>query len=83
MEIQITKSATRQLDKIPNNLAKRIYFKILELKNNPTPFGSIKLKGENNHRIRIGDYRVIYWINYRGDEIVVLRIKHRRDVYKD
>lgn len=49
---------------------------------NPRPQGSKKLKTTNYHRIRIGDYRVIYEINENEKSITVFKIRHRKDVYK-
>jgi mRNA interferase RelE/StbE len=53
------------------------------LAENPRPHGVESLAGEKGlHRIRAGDYRIIYQI--RGDALVVLnvRIGHRREVYR-
>ena len=54
------------------------------LKADPRPLGSQKLKGQDNlHRIRSGDYRIIYAI--RDDQLLVLvvRIGDRKDIYRD
>jgi mRNA interferase RelE/StbE len=54
------------------------------LKENPRPRGCIKLKGyKNEYRIRVGDYRVRYEVRDQESIVVLLRCKHRKDVYRD
>lgn len=82
--IQIGPSAVRQLRKLPTSVQERIAGRIEQLAIDPRPRGSIKLQGEDDlYRIRVGDYRVIYAI--RDDELIVLvlRVGHRREVYRD
>ncbi|KHG40104.1 MULTISPECIES: type II toxin-antitoxin system RelE/ParE family toxin [Aphanizomenon] len=82
-EIIITKSIQKQLDNLPNNIQERVYEKIAQLAEEPRPDGVVKLKGyDNEYRIRIGDYRLVYEI--RDEQLIVLLVqcKHRRDVYK-
>lgn len=58
--------------------------KIELLKQDPRPEGSAKLKGSQNlYRIRHGDYRVIYQIQNLVLVIVIIRIGHRRDIYRN
>ncbi|MDB9311131.1 type II toxin-antitoxin system RelE/ParE family toxin [Aphanizomenon sp. CS-733/32] len=82
-EIIITKSIQKQLDNISNNIQERVCEKIAQLAEEPRPDGVVKLKGyDNEYRIRIGDYRLVYEI--RDEQLIVLLVqcKHRRDVYK-
>jgi mRNA interferase RelE/StbE len=82
-EIMITKTIQKQLDNLPNNIQERVYEKIAQLAEEPRPDGVFKLKGyDNEYRIRIGDYRLVYEI--RDEQLIVLLVqcKHRRDVYK-
>jgi mRNA interferase RelE/StbE len=81
--IQIAPSAVRQLRKLPASVQERIAGHIEELAIDPRPRGAIKLQGEDDlYRIRVGDYRVIYTI--RDDELIVLvlRVGHRREIYR-
>ena len=82
MKLSITKKAEKELNKIPDALAKNIADKILKLKDNPYPPNSKKLQGHENYRLRIGSFRVIYTINKKGKEIVILRIADRKTIYK-
>ena len=82
-EIIITKTIQKQLANLPNNIQERVYEKIAQLAEEPRPDGVVKLKGyDNEYRIRIGDYRLVYEI--RDEQLIVLLVqcKHRRDVYK-
>ena len=82
-EIIITKSIQKQLANLPNNIQERVYEKIAQLAEEPRPDGVVKLKGyDNEYRIRIGDYRLVYEI--RDEQLIVLLVqcKHHRDVYK-
>lgn len=61
----------------------RILSKLQILEKNPKPNGSIKLKGyDNQSRIRVGDYRIRYYVEIEKNEIVILDIAHRKDIYK-
>jgi len=82
MEVRITKKASKQLDKIPSAYAKKISRVLLGLGFNPFPSQSRKLTGEENYRIRVGIYRAIYTIEKRKKIIKILRIKHRKDIYR-
>ncbi|MBE9218016.1 type II toxin-antitoxin system RelE family toxin [Dolichospermum flos-aquae] len=82
-EIIITKSIQKQLDNLPNNIQERVYDKISQLAEEPRPDGVVNLKGyDNEYRIRIGDYRLVYEIQDEQLIVLLLQCKHRRDVYK-
>ena len=78
------KSVEKDLRKLPKSVLTAVIKKIQTLAKNPQPNGSVKLRGSTNlYRVRHSDYRIIYSIN--GDELVILVIKvaHRKDVYRD
>jgi mRNA interferase RelE/StbE len=61
----------------------RLAAKLEALAENPRPAGVTKLQGEANAwRIRVGDYRVLYTIEDRRPVVLVIKIGHRRDVYR-
>jgi len=63
-------------------MVQKILDAINALPDNPRPAGSKKLKGqENRHRLRVGDYRVLYEIHKKEVVILVVRIRHRKDAY--
>jgi len=82
-KIEFKSSAAKALRKIPKSDQKRIADKIDSLSENLPDPAVTKMKGDNPfHRIRVGDYRIIYEI--QGDIllIVILKIGHRKEVYR-
>lgn len=80
--IEIKKSAAKELKKITEKDQERIIERIQGLAQDPRPPGSKKLSGEEKYRIRQGDYRILYQIFDDTVIVVVVKIGHRRDVYK-
>ena len=81
--IEFKRSAAKALRKIPRSDQKRIAVKIDSLSENLPDPATTKMKGDNPfHRIRVGDYRIIYEIHEDILLIVVLKIGHRKDVYR-
>ncbi len=81
--IEFKRSAAKSLRKLPRSVQERILNKLTEFENSPPSEKETKLKGDNPfHRIRVGDYRIVY--EFQNDALVVLIIKvaHRKDVYK-
>jgi len=77
------KSVQKDIDKIPLEEATKIRGIIRLLHNEPRPRGSKKLEGKGSfYRIRQGDFRIIYEINFTQKEIRVVLIGHRRNVYR-
>jgi mRNA interferase RelE/StbE len=78
------KNVQKQLDALPSDIYDRIDAKIQQLAENPRPDGVVKMKGgDNEYRIRVGDYRVLYEINDKDVIIFLLQCKHRRDIYRE
>jgi mRNA interferase RelE/StbE len=80
--ILLTKKAQKQLDKLTNNIANPIIEAISNLEAEPRPSGSIKLKGREGFRIRVGDYRIIYEIHDEELIVDVIALGHRKSIYK-
>ena len=81
--IEFTKSAAKALVAIPRKDQRRIARKIETLAENPPAPAQTKMKGDNPfHRVRVGDYRVIYEIQNEILLILILKIGHRKDVYR-
>jgi mRNA interferase RelE/StbE len=76
--VDIPKRVTKQLDKIPNKDYPSISKTIQNLKEVPRPTGCKKLL-ESFCRIRIGDYRVIYWIDDANKNIVITYVQRRKE----
>lgn len=81
--VEITPSAQRELSKLAKTVQKRIDERIQALAKNPRPPGSKKLEGEGDfYRIRVGDFRIVYQVEDKVLLVVVVRIGHRREVYR-
>lgn len=82
-EVYLERAAERDLRRLPVETFHRIVPCIRALAENPRPPGCRKLTGsENDWRIRIGDYRVIYEIDEGEKAVRVFRIRHRREAYR-
>lgn len=82
MKIFFVKSAENELLKLDKKLAKRILDKINLLANDPYGQNSQKLDAGKGYRIRVGDYRVVYTVDKITKTVTIIRIRHRRDVYR-
>ncbi|EMO65761.1 plasmid stabilization system protein, RelE/ParE family [Leptospira kirschneri str. 200803703] len=80
--VLLSKSAIKQLDKLPDNIAYSLIKIIEDLTKNPRPQGSKKLKGRNGFRIRKGNYRIIYEIFDQKLIVEVIAIGDRKEIYK-
>lgn len=73
----------KDLRALPQSVVTRVWRKIEELQNEPLPRGSLKLEGaEELHRVRVGDYRIIYGFDPNRLEVVIHHVRHRRDSYR-
>ncbi len=73
----------RSLKKYPRKELQRIKKRIEDLAQNLPDPASTKMKGRNDfHKVRVGDYRIIYEIHSDILIILVVKIGHRKDVYK-
>lgn len=82
--VEIAESAMRALSKIQKRDRLKILEKIDTLEQDPSPTGSVKLKGykEALYRIRSGDYRIVYSIKQEVLIVLVVDIGHRREIYR-
>lgn len=76
-------STKRDLRQIASDQVARIVEAVASLAAEPRPNGSQKLHGvQHTYRIRIGDYRAVYTVSDSLLTVTVLRVRHRRDVYR-
>jgi mRNA interferase RelE/StbE len=75
-------SATRELDSIPKKILQQITKRLQALAENPRPPGCDKLSGQERYRVRQGDYRIVYGIDDSAKVVDVVKIAHRREVYR-
>jgi mRNA interferase RelE/StbE len=82
-KVEFAKSVRKDFKKIPPLETGSILNAIFELAKDPRPPSSRKLKGEKLYRIRIGNYRVIYEIQDERLLVSVIKLGHRKDIYKN
>ncbi len=81
--VEFKPSAARQLSKLLRPIQVKIAHAIDALSLNPRPHGVEKLGGQEDlFRIRVGDYRIIYLIKDDRLWILVLRVGHRKEIYR-
>jgi mRNA interferase RelE/StbE len=84
-EIEWTGPALRELRKLDKPIARRVLTAVTKLGRDPRPPGVRALMGQpsGTMRLRIGDYRVVYVVRDDLILVTVVRIAHRREVYRD
>ena len=75
-------SVRKDLESIPKSDLQRIMERIASLADNPRPPGSEKLSGQEKYRVRQGNYRIIYSIEDSRLIVMVVKVGHRREVYR-
>lgn len=82
-ELRFRKSVGKDLDPIPKRDVQRIVSAIRSLADDPRPPQSIRLSGAEKYRLRCGVYRVLYEILDDVLVVCVVKVGHRKDVYRD
>lgn len=82
--IEVSRTARRGLDGLPPEVRQRVVLRIDALADGPRQHGVEALKGpyKGLHKLRIGEYRVILHIDDQQGTVAVLRVGHRRSVYR-
>jgi mRNA interferase RelE/StbE len=83
--LEIKRSAARELEAVePRALRQRLVARIRSLAAEPRPAGRAeKLAGSDSlYRVRLGDYRILYEVDDPGRRLTVIKIGHRREVYR-
>ena len=82
-KIEFAKQAAKQFKALPRQEQQRLKIKINNLADDPRPSGVVKLSGEKDlYRIRGGNYRIVYSIQDARLLILIVKIGHRKDVYR-
>ncbi|TFG97276.1 MAG: type II toxin-antitoxin system RelE/ParE family toxin [Calditrichales bacterium] len=81
-KVLIKPSAIKELYKIPQKELPKITGRIQALSEDPRPTGCEKLSAQNAYRLRQGSYRIIYTIEDDKLIVLVIKVSHRRDVYR-
>jgi len=82
-KIEFKKSAEKDLAKLPRAILPRVVKAIRALEKDPFPHGVKKLRNyEKSYRIRVGNYRILYTV-FKGILIIeIIRIGHRKEIYR-
>jgi mRNA interferase RelE/StbE len=80
--IVFKKSVAKDLHPIPQKDIQRILKRIDGLIEDPRPTGVEKLSGDEKYRIRQGNYRILYMIEDEIITVTIVKVGHRRDVYR-
>lgn len=81
--IRIRPSALKEIQRLPDREITRIEARIDDLALEPRPHGSEKMQGGGGeHRLRVGNHRVIYSVDDAARLVTIEKVGHRGDVYR-
>jgi mRNA interferase RelE/StbE len=80
--VDLRRSAVKELDDLASADVERVMSRIRALAANPRPAGSEKLTSAEQYRVRQGVYRIVYEIDDTGRVVTIVKIGHRREVYR-
>lgn len=81
--VEVARSAVKVIARLPRPDQQRVRAAIDLLADNPRPPGCVALAGESHaYRVRVGDYRIVYDVLDARLVVQVVRVGHRRDVYR-
>ena len=81
--IRLSRPAQKTLDALESDTFERVISALRELEENPRPHGVVKMAGSEGHwRIRVGDWRIVYTIFDCELVVLVVKLGHRREVYR-
>jgi len=81
-KIEIKSSASKELNSLPNKEIKKIINSINQLIENPRPINFKKLSASERYRLRVGEYQILYEIEDLILIVYIIKIAHRKDVYR-
>lgn len=81
-EVSVLPSAQKEITKLPKQVQNKVLEALVSLSENPRPNGCKKLVGTDSWRFRVGEYRIVYSIEDNVLLIEVIRVAHRKEVYR-
>ena len=82
-KIEWKQSARKELKGLGKPAIPRILKAVETLAEDPHPTGSRKIRGaDRTYRVRVGDYRVVYSVEYNRLLVEIIRVGHRKEVYE-
>ena len=80
--IVFARTAEKELAKLSNEIGAANRTAIRALEHDPVPASAKRLKGREEFRLRVGDYRVLYLLDHKNHVLTICAIGHRSDVYR-
>jgi len=80
--VRLRGSPERELNQLPKKEIARILERLQQLGQQPRPPGCEKLSAVEGYRVRQGDYRILYTIDDKSRVVEIVKIGHRREVYR-
>ena len=80
--ILFARSVQKDFHRLPRSIFLRVQTALASIQKDPFPSGHKKLEGHGLYRLRVGDYRIVYEVTTKIRIIVIIRIGHRRDIYR-
>ena len=85
--MEIHRKADKEIRNLPEEIRKKVIKLLISLQKTPYPFREYDLKKirglRNVYRVRIGEYRISYYVNDKIKKIVILEVKPRGEAYRD
>ena len=82
-ELRFKPSVAKDLRGIPPADVRRILARVESLRDDPRPPGCEKLSTQERYRLRQGNYRILYTVADAGVVVEVIKVGHRREVYRE
>ena len=81
-EIKIKSSAEKEMNALPLRVFTNISNVMLTLESTPRPHGCKKLRGREEYRMRVGNYRILYSVNDKARIVEIVAVGDRKEVYR-
>ena len=82
--VTTSRSADRDIRRLDARIRRQVFTKLLALKDNPRPPDvNLLQRRDRSYRVRSGEYRILYEIDEATKTVLVLRVGHRREVYRN
>lgn len=81
--VDVHRKAMKEIAGLPKPIATRCWSAVRGLADDPFPPGVRSVEGmDAGYRIRVGNYRIVYSVNQSEVTVLVIRVRHRKDVYR-
>lgn len=82
--VSLTRAAVKEIARLPPKIRGQIDRRLDELRTTPRPHDARRLVGRGKgYRLDVGEYRILYDVDDPARLVVIWRVKHRKDVYRN